>query len=476
MTRLASPPAGWQDAFERHLLALQARTGVPGIGVTLFTADEVLLSRALGFRDREGGLGVSEDTLFGVASITKSFTALAVLLLVTDGRLGLDDPVPQHLPFTLWEGREPARIRHFLSHTSGLPPLPTMEWVRAPSQLGDPVAGPRAEIDLANAGPDVRSPERLTAWIDANAVLLGDPGEVFSYSNDAFCLLGDIVERISGRPFDAFVEEQIARPLGMTRTTFDLARVLADPDHSTLYERDEAGAVLPSPLWETTARLLGGGMLKSTLADLRRYVRYLMAPERDGRATGGPAIDPELVRAMTGAHSWSGPGSTYGFGLTSQADYHGMTLVGHGGSLKGVSSHIGWVPELGLGGVVLSNLVDVPVDGVWVSGVNALTGLPVGARSYAPGSYAAGAAEVAAVLGRFASGEPYGRLRFYLGEDGALRAKVGDPEHDVAARFVAPDEIALEFPEREAPASLLHGADGALRGVTYGSRVLLRVA
>ena len=470
------PPTAWRETYERHLLALQARTGVPGMGVTLFTADDVLLSRGLGSRDREAGLPVTEDTLFGVASITKSFTALAVLQLVTDGRLSLDDAVSEHLPFTLWDGREPARIRHFLSHTSGLPALPTMDWVRAPSQLGDPVTGKQAEKRVANPVPDVRTPERLVAWIDANAVLLGEPGEVFSYSNDAFCLLGGIVERVADRPFDDFVEERIARPLGMARTTFDLERVLADPDHSTLYERDESGTVLPSPRWETTARLLGGGMLKSTLGDLRRYVRYLMAPASIDRTSGGPDIDPELVRAMSAANTWSGPGRTYGFGLITQTDHHGKTLVGHGGSLKGVSSQIGWVPQLGIGGVVLSNLVDIPSEGVWVSGVNARTGVPVDARPYAPGSYTASAAEVAEVLGRYASGEPYGRLRFYVNEGGALRAGVGDPETDVPARFAAADEIALTFPEHEAPATLLRGDDGKIRGVTYGLRVLLREA
>lgn len=476
MNTLPPLPPDWRDVFEGHVKALRQRMRVPGIGVTLFTGEDVLLSEGFGYRDREAGLPVTEDTIFGVASITKSFTALSILKLVSDGVLSLDDPVAQHLPFSLWDDGEPARIRHFLSHTSGLPALPTMDWVRAPSQIGDPVTGAQAAADTEEPVPDVRTPERLVAWIDANAHLLGEPGEYFSYSNDAYCLLGAIVEQVSGRPFDAFLAETILAPLAMTRTTFDERRVMADPDHSTLYESalyegDREGRVMPSPQWETTGKLLGGGMLKSTLADLRSYVRYLMAPER----VAGPDVEPALVRAMAGAYTWSGPGLMYGYGLASRSGYQDLTLVGHDGSLKGVSSRMGWVPEFGLGGVVLCNLADVPASDLWLAGVNALTGLPIDGKAYAPGSYAASEASVLPLLGDYASGEPYGRLRLYRDGDGALWATVGKPAKDVPARMVGPDEVALSFAERDAPVTVLREEDGRVRGVHYGSRVLLRV-
>lgn len=487
MSRLPALPQDWRKSFERHLQGLQARMGVPGIGVTLFTQDEVLLASGYGFRDREAALPVTEDTIFGVASITKSFTALAVLKLVTDGALSLDDPVGSHLPIRLWDHSEPARIRHLLSHTSGLPPLATMTWVRAPSQLGDPVTGAWAEAEVDKQPPDVRTPERLIAWIDGNVQLLAKPGELFSYSNDGYCLLGALVERVSGTPFDTFVEEHVLQPLSMTRTTFDHERVLADPDHSTLYapraiveasaEPSTAAAaagvdaVLRSPRWETTAGLLGGGMLKSTLADLRSYVRYLMAPTR----ADGPDIEPSLVRSMARGYTWSGPGMRYGYGLSTREDYEGLTLVGHDGGLKGVSSRMGWVPEFELGGVVLCNLADVPAGDIWLSGINALTGIPTDRRAYAPGVHQATDAEVAPLLGSYASGEPYGRLRIYRDDAGSLRATVGLPPEDVPARMVAPDELALRFPEREAPVTAVRSANGDVRGVNYGSRVLLRV-
>src|SRR5690606_18881693 len=146
-------------------------------------------------------------------------------------------------------------------------PTPTMTWLRLASQAHDPVvaeesrrealrtlvgeaagadsgAEPGAEVDpavgadvgadvgtaadaeaeLARLAAQVGTFDGLVAWLNANAVLLGEPGEVFSYSNDAFCLMGGVVERVSGMPFDDFVRQRILEPLGMQRTTFELER------------------------------------------------------------------------------------------------------------------------------------------------------------------------------------------------------------------------------------------------------------
>lgn len=440
---------------------------MPGVALSLFEQDDVLFSGTYGHRDREAGLPVTEDTIFGIASITKSFTCLAVLQLASQGRLSVDDPIDRHLPFSLWQGREPARVHHFMNNSSGLPPQPTMDWVRAESQLGDPVNAPS---DEAASKPDVGSFEKLIAWIDQNTELLDPPGTTFSYSNDAFCLLGAIVEQISGMGFDRYVTQHILQPLGMDRSTFDLQTVLSDPDHTQLYAKDESGAVLPSPKWQSTGRFLGGGMLKSTLADLRRYVRYLMEPQQAGRL----GIDPKLAEAMRTAHIRCGPQQGYGYGLSRVDGHFGLSLIGHGGSLKGVSSYIGWVPELGVGGVVLSNLAGIPSEGIWVSGVNAVAGLPLDAPSYRPEPKPVPAEQVDALLGSYASGEPYGRLRLYRDAAGELRATAGVPAEDVPATVVGRDELALRFAERTAPLTVLRHADGSVRGVHYGLRVLLR--
>lgn len=480
-----NPPPGWRDRFAHALSALAERTQAPGLAVSLFDRDDVLLELCLGHRDREEGLPVDADTIFGVASITKSFTALALCILRDDGRLSLDDPVTRYLPFTLWREGEAPTLRHFLEQTSGLPPTPAMTWLRAESQAHDPVAAAPTlrealttvadAAELRRRAEEVSTFEGLVGYLNENADLVGAPGELFSYSNDGFCLMGGVVELVSGAPFDDFVTERILGPLGMDRSTFDLQRVLADPNHSALYERDEDGAVGRSPAWQTTGRMLGGGMLKSTLADLRTYARFhLAAGAGDERAASQVGVDPATVREMAAGRVWAGPESRYGLGLQRNDDYRGHTVISHGGGLKGVSSRIGWVPDLGVGVAVLCNLGGVPVERVWTMALNAYLGLPLEAATYEPTPYDASEAEVEGVLGSYASGEPYGRLRLFLDERGELRAATGEPAAEVPAFMAGPDEVALRYAEYDAPVTLLR-RDGRVWAAHQGLRVLRKV-
>ncbi len=487
-------------------LAETTRTtaGAPGLGLSVFTADEVVLERGFGARDREAGLPVTPETIFGVASITKSFTALTALVLQERDELRLADGVRRYFDFgPLWaEGLAP-RTEHFLSHSSGLPPTPSMTWLRYESQVADPVAaGPTldearltlvpgamgmplasvtlAELDAAAAALDADEARGriaalaarvadfggLAAWLGENAAPLAAPGELYSYSNDAFCLVGGMIERVTGASFAEAVRREVLAPLGMQRSGFDAATVMADADHSTLYTRDAAGAVRRSAAWQTTGVMQGGGMLKSTLADLRAYVRHLMQ--------GG-----QHARTMSEARVSSAPGAAYGLGLAINEDYHGLKVVKHGGSLKGVSSAIGFVPELGVGVVVLCNLDGVPAEQLLMRVVNACAGLPLTAAAYEPVPYesaqtATGPGSAEAVLGDYLSGEPYGRMRFYRGAAGELRAAVGWPEVDVPAFFAGPDEVALAYPESKVAVRLLRDGHGAVWGAQSG-RVMRRL-
>ncbi len=504
-----TPPEGWRQALEAELAPLLARTRAPGVALTLFDLDRVLLEAGYGHRDVQRGLPVDADTIFGVASITKTFTAFSLQLLAEDGLLSLDDAVTRYLPFTLWpEGSAPT-LRHFLEHTSGLAPTPTMTWLRLASQLEDPVTGEAdreealstlpasldeaaglAEVERLSRG--VSSFEGLVAWLNRNAVILAQPGEQFSYSNDGFSLMGGVVERVSGLPFEEFVRRRILEPLGMRRSTFSLEEVLADGNHSTLYAPGPDGAVLPSPAWQTTGRMLGGGMLKSTLSDLRAWVRFLMASAGPAEGPGSaqasaqagsatPLLAPERVREMARGRVPAGPGSSYGLGLRIE-DADGLTLIGHGGSLKGVSSYLAWVPELGVGVVVLSNLVGLPSLKMALMAINAYAGRPVTQELHRPAEFAGSAQEAASLiqdlLGSYASGEPYGRLRLHLDEAGELRAAVGRPAQVVPAFLVGADEVALRFEEYLAPVTFLRRKEGPERGAVWaahhGSRVLLR--
>lgn len=495
--------------LDENLQDLIAKTGVPGLAVAVFDNTDTLFERHYGHRDRERRLPITADSIFGIASVTKSFTALTVLAQEAAGRLKLADRVSAHLPLSL--PGEPT-LEHFLTHSTGLPPAPTMTWIRIASQRGDPAAEAanltEAKLTLANgamgstpnwrsvscAGLDlaagqvaddeawrrcselaeqVGTPDGLCAWLQTQArPLFGAPGDVYSYSNDSFALSGHVVERVSGGPFEEEVARAVLTPLGMDRSTFDADKVVADDDHTTLYTRDKSGAVQPSPKWQTTGRMLGGGMLKSTLNDLRRYVRYLMNPQRYSAP-----VPAERVVSMREGRVWSGPDERYGYGLAVNK-LGGVTVVTHSGSLKGVSSVIGFSPELGIGVVGLCNLDGVPISQILYPAFNALMGAPLATRPYEPEAFSGSEPEARELLdelvGEYRSGEPYGRL--IIEADGVTpRVRSGAPVAvEVPAVLIGRGELSVQMPMNNVAVTAHRDAGGNVVGVLVGSRVLWR--
>jgi CubicO group peptidase (beta-lactamase class C family) len=351
------------DAFVRRLV----RAGrVPGLAVALARAGRPTLLRGYGWRDREARLPITGDTVFGIASMTKSFTAVAILALQEDGRLRVTDPVVRHLPeFRTPDARTSSRVRlhHLLTHSSGLPPLPSIYYEMLRSERADPTSDFR---ELRRVGFDTeREPiERYDDLLEYLAHeryrVLGAPGEFFSYSNEGFGLLGAIVERVSGRSYESFVEDRILRPSGMRRTTFDSGVMFRQPEVATLYtsvKRGRGTRVVRSPLWHEMSCLRATGGLRSTLSDLLRYLEIFRT---DGRAGRERILSAASVRAMLSPHVPASPGRFYGYGLYVVPDFPGGRVIYHSGGLKGVSSIFAVLPEAGITGAALSNLDGAP--------------------------------------------------------------------------------------------------------------------
>lgn len=461
MTHRGAP--GWLATLQAEHERITAEYAVPGLATTLFTSTNTLYEGLYGVRD-EAGNPVTGDTRFGIASITKSFTALAILQLASQGKLAVTDPVTKYLPeLTAFTAGTPT-IADFMKHTSGLPPTPTMPLARAASQQGDPVTGAEAQQTV----PPLTSMAALMEWLNEHTTPHATPGEWLSYSNDAFVLLGEIVTRVSGTPFETWVETHIAGALGMDRTTFDLQTVLADENTTTLYAVKD-GNVVPSPMWQEAPPYTGGGALRSTMNDLTKYVRALM--DLPHAPLG---VTPELARAMRSALAYIAPNTYYGYGLQVTGPHHGFTLVGHGGSLKGVSSYIGYIPQLGIGGVVLTNVAGLPSERLWLSGMNAYIGAPLGYGSFIPKPYPVSVAQVHELAGVYRSGEPWGVAEFALTPEKQLQATVGNPAEVGEVMFVGQDNAAVLLPSGPTRLGILRNDSGHIVAIRLGLRVLLR--
>lgn len=502
-------------ALDADLARLARASGTPGLAVTAFTPDATLFTGCYGVRDASTGRPVTPDTIFGIASITKSVTALVLSSLSAEGRLSLDDRTEAHLPLRAGG----ARVVDLLSHAAGLPPTPTMTWLRAAGQWDDPVAGrptrdeakrtlvlgamgrsgdrdwrdvPCDALDadaaalgdgaarrlLTEAADEVATPEGLCAWLTRHARPALPPGSALSYSNDGYCLAGHVAERVGGAPLETLVARIVTEPLGMTRTTFDLDRVLRDDDRVTPHALDANGAAAVSPAWQETGRMLGGGMLRSTLADLRTYVRFLAAP-----GAHGVPVPPDHVVAMREGRVDIAPHVRYGLGLIRTDAPDGTTVVHHTGSLKGVSSVIGFEPDTGVGVVALANLEGVPVTTVLHRVLNAVAGRAPGYRPDTPGSADVRTAPTGArdalreLAGAYRGGEPYGRLVLRVDATGAGTAWSGaDPVRRAKATAVRRGVATVDGQDGPTQVVAIRDADDAVVAVRFGTRILWRVA
>jgi CubicO group peptidase (beta-lactamase class C family) len=316
------------DGLERDLLlkvaAAQRAWRSPGVSAGVVRGGELVWSTHVGHArvaDPEGSAQHADDsTQFMIGSVTKTFTALAVMALRDEGRLSLDDTLDTFLPETR-HARVP--LRQMLAHASGLQREP-----------------------VGNIWESLTAPEReafLEGVEQAEQVLPAH--HAFHYSNLAYGLLGQVVEQVAEQPWEQVVRERILDPLDMTRTGLTPA-----DDRAFGYQVDPyAGTARLEPLFVLNATAPLGG-LWSSVADMARYAAYLAAP--DDRVVRPETID-EMCRPliMTDVDGWTGAYGL-GFGMGRRAD---RVYVGHGGAMPGFLTGLRFRRKEGVGAIVFAN-------------------------------------------------------------------------------------------------------------------------
>ncbi|RXZ84879.1 class A beta-lactamase-related serine hydrolase [Paenibacillaceae bacterium] len=365
------------DEWERNIENSVATNNIPGLAAGVAKEGQVLIQQGYGFRDREHKLTATAHTTFGIASITKTFTALAIMMLQEEGRLSIDDPVTKWLP-ALRLPRQYAnhiQIRHLLNHTSGLPNLALYYRMMVNSLRQDneyrkserlPFNPFRVEqissmdqfIDLFN--------ESVKEWF-------GPPGINYSYSNEGYMFLDEIVSRASGQPYIEYVMQRIVQPLGMSDTTFHFGSPeIAEPS-AVYYSYPHRDWRRPlhkeniikrgeSPI--SSGPVYGHGHLLSSAADLLTFSELFY---EGGTARGVRLVSSQAIHEMIRGK----------LGLSTQKWHNGMTLVGHSGGQKGISSDIYIAVEAKVAAVAIANIARAPVWDVTLNGVNAALGRPL---------------------------------------------------------------------------------------------------
>ncbi|MFM8780972.1 MAG: serine hydrolase domain-containing protein, partial [Gemmatimonadota bacterium] len=230
-------------------------THTPGCAVGVRQQGRDLLLRGYGMADLETQTPITANTVFESGSVAKQFTATAILLLVQDGRVQLDDPVRRYIP-ELPEYPRPLLVRHLLSHTSGL-----REWSTLVALAG------------WSRGTRVHTQQDLLEIITAQRALNYPVGDAYSYTNSGFALLPTIVERVSGMSFARFSDERIFAPLGLTTTRWRTDFRTIVPGRAQAYSRSGDGWELEMPF----ENVHGPGGMLTTVSDWLRWNDHLTA-------------------------------------------------------------------------------------------------------------------------------------------------------------------------------------------------------
>lgn len=310
------------DSLARAFIT-DGQRGSPGVSIEVVRGTDTLVMNGWGMADVENDVPATAQTVYRIGSITKQFTSSAVMQLVQDGKVKLDEPIGTYLP-SLPAAWRAATVREYLNHTSGVPSYTDIgqRWVR---RWGEAM-----------------SPDSLVA-LTASDTMWFKPGTSWRYDNTGYVVLGMLVEKVTGKPWSTELENRFFKPLGMTGTENCLTAPLIR-HRAQGYEPSKNG-------WQNTQYLemtqpYAAGALCSTVGDLAKWDRALGT---------GTVVTPASYAQMTTPEGAAAKGRLrYGFGLSTDT-LAGQRVVRHSGGINGFISDNAWFPDVQMSVTVLTN-------------------------------------------------------------------------------------------------------------------------
>lgn len=321
----SEPPTDAAIAASADKLAATAlsETGAAGLSIAVARNGKVILTKGYGLAEVEHDVKANGDSMFRIGSITKQFTAAAIMRLVEQGKMSLDDPITKHLPGYNTQGRE-ITVRHLLTHTSGIKSYTELK---------------RVMVDE----PEREFTHQEMVNLVQNEPLAFEPGTKSAYSNTGYYLLGMIIENVSGKGYCAYLQEEFFGPLGLTRTRCDSnSEIIKGRAQGYTIEGEklvnDRGLAMSTPF--------AAGMLLASAHDLVVWADALAA---------GRVVSPASYKLMSTPFKLVGGGANdYGFGLFIDS-LGGHARIQHGGDIFGFNSMLARFPDDGVTVAVISN-------------------------------------------------------------------------------------------------------------------------
>lgn len=299
--------------------------GAPSVVVSVVRGKDTLLLSGYGMADLENQTPATAKSVYRIGSVTKQFTAAAVMQLVEQGKVKLDDPIGKYLP-SLPDPWEPVTVRQLLNHTSGIPSYTSLgpAWR---SRWGEEMS--TDTIVALSAGKPLDFPI----------------GTKYAYNNSGYVILGMLIEKVTGRPWGEDLQERFAKPLGLSDTRNCLTESII-PNRGHGYEQKKEGGWVNSPFLAMSQPHAAGAMC-STAGDLVRWNQALH---------NGKVVSAESYRQMTTPEGAASRGGNRGYGFGLQVDsMAGRQAISHGGGIPGFITANTWIPSADLSVTVIAN-------------------------------------------------------------------------------------------------------------------------
>jgi CubicO group peptidase (beta-lactamase class C family) len=332
------------ETLQQEITELMREFKIPGFAIGIVKEGEPFFTRGFGARNLEKNLPFTEDTLFGIGSVSKSFTALAIMQLVEQGKINLQDPMNKYLNVKLGDRSNPIKICNMLSHSSGIPELDGNITAIA-RQLGsiDPV------IPMSNWN------DFLLHLNGATSEMFDTPDKHFFYNNDMYTCAGMIIEKLTGVEFHEYIKNNILKPLEMNRTIYlkeDFEKL-----ENVLTGYLPSGEKKPFKAKEHPFDkfIYAPGGILSSVKDMSNYIKMLI---NNGKFNDSEIISKSSIEELWRPYIKAPYGANdpwYCLGWVTEKDFFGHRLIQHGGNIATSTAFLAIVPEQKTGVIVGAN-------------------------------------------------------------------------------------------------------------------------
>lgn len=336
------------EEVEQIIVEIMREFKIPGLSIGVVKDGKSIYAKGFGARNLEKNLPFTPDTLFGIGSISKSFTTLAVMQLYEQEKIDIQDPVGKYLNFKLGKNNNPIKIFHIFSHSAGIPELDG-NVVALIRQLGslDPII-PMSSWD-----------DFLLHINNANTEIFGSPGKYFFYNNDMFTCLGLIVKKITNMKFEDYIKENILKPLEMNRSTYLKQDFEKEDDVLTGYLPSDDKKLVKDAIHPFDKIVYAPGGLLSSVREMQNYIIALI--------NGGKFNQSQIIQKSSLEKMWTpyikipeetsyGVGdSWYGYGWIIEKNFLGHKLLQHGGNVGTSTAFLAIIPNQKIGVIIGAN-------------------------------------------------------------------------------------------------------------------------